>query len=733
MHLPSLISKSFSGWLLCILLLGLSSGFGDLQFDVEVGYGQSLRRMSWFPMICEVHNDGPTLNTLFELSDSQISGSKGQVYRFPVELPTDTRKRFFIPVFASNNTLQSWNARLLDEDGDIVAELEKIRPLRQYHSSSFLLGGVSRIFKGLPTFPDSGLRNRDLRPGVVRLQQTLVPDHPLAFEGLEVFYLNSERALQLETDQFDALLKWVRLGGHLIIGVEQAADINALPWLRDFIPGQLQGADSMVAQDQIRSWVKEQVIETRKGLDFSELKPDPKFDSQPMVVAGCRLIDGRVLIGTEEVPLAVRASRGVGQVTLLTFSPEREPFLSWSNAPWFWAQIAEVPPSLIVGSNRSDSNPNYNGSMGTSIDGVFGSMIDSRQVRKLPIAVLLILLVVYLLVIGPLDYFLLKKLNRQMLTWLTFPAYVVLFSGLIYFIGFKLRAGTTEWNELHLVDLDFSESGKTLIRGRTYGSLYSPVNARYALENSSAAASIRSEVSVYSGSSSARIDLAIENKGFTAEVFVPVWTSQLLVSDWISEMDAPILSASITLEDKELVINIRNQTNKPIIQSGLVYQEKLYSMANYISESETEQRVAVDGGRELKVFLQNYPHVFQSAVRQRNQALSGGRSFPVPKDLNHLIATSFFTRLGPNPRSNNGRSSNRNRENRGEPIFMGSTGIDMSDIVGRGEAVLFLWMPGYAPSVSLNRFEESVGSRDSLIRLVLPVVVNVSTEDSGAE
>ena len=56
-----------------------------------------------------------------------------------------------------------------------------------------------------------------------------------------------------------------------------------------------------------------------------------------------------------------------------------------------------------------------------------------------------------------------------------------MFSLLIYFIGYKLRAGETEWNELHLVDvLQNGESAE--LRGRSYASIYSPVNATYRVE-----------------------------------------------------------------------------------------------------------------------------------------------------------------------------------------------------------------------------------------------------------
>ena len=80
-----------------------------------------------------------------------------------------------------------------------------------------------------------------------------------------------------------------------------------------------------------------------------------------------------------------------------------------------------------------------------SSDGIFGAMIDSKQVRKLPLGWLLALLVAYLAVIGPLDQAWLKKINRQMLTWITFPCYVLDLLRPHLLIGVHLRAGELEW------------------------------------------------------------------------------------------------------------------------------------------------------------------------------------------------------------------------------------------------------------------------------------------------
>src|SRR5204862_1986935 len=138
------------------------------------------------------------------------------------------------------------------------------------------------------------------------------------------------------------------------------------------------------------------------------------------------------------------------------------------------------------------ASSDYNAGYGQSADGIFGAMIDSRQVHKLPIGWLLLLLIVYLVIIGPLDQWWLKRINKPMLTWITFPCYVVLFSLLIYFIGYKLRAGESEWNELHLVDV-LLNGDRAELRGKTYASIYSPSNQKYLLAGPQKVATFRGE------------------------------------------------------------------------------------------------------------------------------------------------------------------------------------------------------------------------------------------------
>ena len=82
--------------------------------------------------------------------------------------------------------------------------------------------------------------------------------------------------------------------------------------------------------------------------------------------------------------------RVVRDAEVILFSPEREPVRSWRELPTFWAKLVEVPGGWYLAKNRYDQG-------GWSTDAVFGAMIDSRQVHKLPVGWLLLLLIIYLL------------------------------------------------------------------------------------------------------------------------------------------------------------------------------------------------------------------------------------------------------------------------------------------------------------------------------------------------
>ncbi len=684
-----------------------------LQFDVFLGYDGVVPEAAWFPAVCEVKNDGPSFTGVIEISSGRFNES--QTRRLVVELPTGTLKRVLIPVFSTARYQSTWDIRLLDERGKVRAQQLNVPPKKQIASATTLIGALPRTANGVPVIRPILSREGLIQPASARLQASLLPDNPLVFEGMDTLYLNSEKASELSVNQVNALLAWLNNGGHLIIAVEQITDVNATGWLRTLVPCELTGLRALTSHGELQDWLRAAPALADEGAagrnrlagkagtpganPFNDLAADPEFEkAEVQVVTGKS--HGEALVTAGGAPLLLRSQQGRGRVTTLLFSPEREPFRSWKNLPSFWAKLAQVPPELYVIENNKNNNILRGG---WSIDGVFGAMIDSKQVRKLPVEWLLLLLIVYLVVIGPLDQYWLKRINRPMLTWITFPCYVVLFSLLIYFIGYKLRAGETEWNELHLVDILAHGEGAEL-RGRTYASIYSPVNAGYRVESSQQFSTFRGEFqSSWSGGGqeNERAEILQNGDGFKAEIFVPVWTSQLFVSDWWQPAALP-LNVTVVPGDSDWLVTVNNRLERSLTNAHLVVAGRIMELGGLPAGGSKTFTITPGQGTSLAEFVRRHGADFQKASQQRQQAFGASGGGKIEDVSDAVIAASFFSQLD-------------------QERFISAPGLDLSRLLEQGNAVLLAWEPDYSPVRALNQFATRRGHKDTLWRVVVPL------------
>jgi hypothetical protein len=718
-----------------------------LRFDVFPGYDNLVPDQGWFPVTCEIQNDGPGFTGIVEVSAQSIG--RNQNRRLRVDLPTGTLKRVVIPVFTAANV---WDVRLLDEhSGKTRAENASLVAQVVSHELP-LVAGLSRTVQGLPLFPTvtaTGIMSSTYR--AARLQAETFPDNPLAMESIDLLYLNSTKALELKEPQVVALMAWMQNGGHLVIGVEQISDITGTPWLNSLMPCDLNSARNLADHPQLQQWLRApwnenrfrppnpnnnnyqygppvmvrrggQMVPMARG-PGGNLVPAPnnppasaavgtvpgddaEFEAAPLPMLTGTMRDGTALIGDAAAPLAISAERGRGQITVLTFSPEREPFISWKNRGWFWAKLSEIPLSRLQGVRDNT------GVARMSPDGIFGSMIDSKQVRKLPLPWLLALLVAYLVVIGPLDQYWLKKINRQMLTWITFPLYVAGFSGLIYLIGFHLRAGELEWNEMNVVDiLPDLQAGvpSALLRGETYISIYSPVNARYEIASSQFYATLRGEYGgfINGGGESSSANILQEGNYFDAEASVPVWTSQLYVSDWVQRAEPVPLAMTVSAQGGGWNVTIENKTDQIITRARVVLGERIFDVVALPPHQPKTFTFNNGEGLPVSNFANNYIGQFVNAVNSRHASF-GNNVNQINDATDAAMAASFLSKMDQS-------------QQQGYNSFEVFRDRDLGRYVGPEHAILLAWEPGRSESPPLNRFQVKRLHRDTLLRLVVAV------------
>ena len=711
------------GW---IVLLGVFSVQAKIQFDVFPGYGDLasgvVRAGAWYPVGIEVLNDGPAFDAVVELSAGQFGGA---TQRVPIELPSNTRKRFVVPFFCASSGMLVIDARLYERGGKLRDERPGTR-LAVVQWETPLLGALPGSFGGVPTFPT--LKNRqqgpEWLPTVARLQPDFIPDNPIALEGLNAIYLNTSEVLKLKEPQANALLAWLNLGGHLIVAVDQAADLNAATWLNDVLPATVGAGDSKTVGKELNAWVRSSRTMLHNGLTspmgrnrslgnrmpagvsdpedpFGALTADFDFNVAPQVVQMLAPKPGSVVsLRAGTLPLVVTRPLGRGQVTLLAVNTEREPFRSWTLRGWFWARLCDVPQDLL----RSTG---FNAYGGRSLDGIFGSMIETRQIRKLPIGFLLLLLVVYLVVIGPLDQWWLRKINRPILTWITFPVYVVLFSLLIYFIGFKLRAGLTEWNELHVVDLvPQGDGSRAILRGHSFASIYSPRNETYRVSTDTEHGSLRAEFQGLwgNGSDNGRISLRPKPAGFEAEIFVPVWTSQLTVSEWMETTDAP-LSAELAAPTGR-TITVSNRTGNRMGPVWVVAGGQVRSVPTLDAHATVDIALNGSDGSPLTALIGRHKAEFQNVVTRRQEVFGSSEKSHIDEWPEASLAASFGSQVI--------------LENGDARDFVWPPGVDLTPLAQRQDVLVLAWMPDTSLIQPLSQFQPKLGRRATLLRLSVP-------------
>ena len=668
----------------------------EVRFDVFMGFSGKARNGEWFPVTVEIENDGPTFNGEIEIKPSSFNE---QSIRYKIELPNNTRKRLSIPVF--NNSSYRWNAKLFN-DGKVVSKNDNLR-IDSIPWFSKLFAAVSGQQSSGPILPETRFKNnnanRRFSPVVVNIQADIFPDNPVTLHGLSSLYLNSKRAINFRAEQASAVSIWVRSGGHLILGVDQPSDITGTPWLRELLNTQFGLIQNLEVGPLIRDWL------SNAGYPMGSI--DEEFNTKFLNATPVRLKDGKTLMSFDGETLIANANRGLGQVTILGFNPEREPIRSWENRAWLWARLADIDSEWFV----SEKPPRDYGRM--NVDGLYGMMIDSRQVSKLPVIWLILLLITYLVIIGPVDRIWLKRINKQMLTWLTFPIYVIFFSFLIYYIGYRLRAGQLEINELHIVDV--LPGDQVALRGRSYASIYSPSNKDYLMGGSLALGAFRNESSSFSnGAGNQPLLIGLSPGKLEAKARVPIWTSRLFSSEWVSGSEVNI-QASVTKQNNDTYqLEILNGLRKPIVGAAFVALQRIvYDESINITPGERGLLELKRSDSKVRDVISGFSSNIRNSIQSRNRAFGNAELSRMDLGLMNIVTGSF-----PGMLELEGIKQFKKDVNQ----FDSSGGMDISEYLERDGSVLFVFVEDQSPISSTGLFESKLRKSHSLYRIPIKLL-----------
>jgi hypothetical protein len=251
---------------------------------------------------------------------------------------------------------------------------------------------------------------------------------------------------------------------------------------------------------------------------------------------------------------------GGGLVTLATFDWNQEPVAGWSGANVLLRQIL-VRTLFFSGSAQTSGFNSAFGPSGGSIS--LRSMSLSQVLGNLPaldlpsLVLIGLLVVAYVLLVGPVNYLALRALHRRALAWVTLPLIAILASVGAFGAGLFTKGQSVQTNQVSIIHL---QAGWDRAYAESYTGVLAPTRGDYQVNVAGArpwVGPISSFSSDY-GPSSAVIRVNADNNsilmpGMTAFVLRGFATERVV--------DAPQLVATAKLVNGKLTGTIQNNSS----------------------------------------------------------------------------------------------------------------------------------------------------------------------------
>lgn len=521
-----------------------SAAKDDIRMSVEVGMGRVVRGGTWTPVVVELENPGPAVDGSVIVRFSESGQQKGASSE-PVELAQGAKKR--VTVYARPRSgPQSLEVSFEDARERVRAGPEDVS-IQTVEKDDVVVGLVSMGGRG-----DPGMRPlTSPKTRVAVLDAEELPEAWPALDAFDALVIRDPDTSKLGPSRVEAIKAWVSAGGVLVVTAGEKWRAMDDPAFTELLPVRLEGV---------------------RTVEASEL-PEPfgLYDGQVVMAVAKPLRGASLVTANGGEPLVSEASYGLGRVVFFAVDPGDLGGVAPEAKARLWSGVLLLPPEPV----EDVANP------GSYYGGVYNtpSQFIQQELSRIPPlqppSVLLVtaLIGLYVLVVGPGDYFLLKRINKLHWTWMTYPAAIAAFSGLIYLYATVTRSSDMMVRTLSLVDAPAEPPGAPA-PVRVFGGVYSPRAGRYAIDIKArigAMAGGFSEADPYGGVTTKGEYMAIGGKKPSILLSIPIWSMAGVEFSTTTDEPPPFLVEA----QKDGSVKITNTGNAALEYVGLLVDRQV--------------------------------------------------------------------------------------------------------------------------------------------------------------
>jgi hypothetical protein len=444
-----------------VLACAAGAARAELSLGVEVGWEDHYRIGRWTPLLVTIADTSP--RAVIVTVSSPHGGGLGMGVSVALSAtPAPATYPIYVPL-----------GHMLDELHVTVRDPRTLRLLGEWPNPDLrdaaLRGGVVAadvlvVTSGRgPTMRSLGAGG-NVRAGnvsVVHVEPLRLPAAAAGYDGLSALVLNQPDLNRLSTDQHQAIADWVRAGGDLVLWPGQ----DPLPPTSPLV------AALPVTVGNTTIFDVDAALLERFGLAprFAKL-PGRRLEPRPGAERVATFVDGG--------PDAYRARFGFGHVLVMPFDPTFFVFRDDAASRDFWQPLMQGIVDLRPVEDK-DRYYYWNDPMLRRAGGAFNLAAELLGnvpgVGRFGFAYVVVILIALMVVVGPVDWFLLKYLGRQPWTWATTAGWIGLVTLGALFIGHIFRSGDLHFRTLRVID---QADGQT-VAAHDLVCMYAPRTAMY--------------------------------------------------------------------------------------------------------------------------------------------------------------------------------------------------------------------------------------------------------------
>lgn len=350
---------------------------------------------------------------------------------------------------------ETFNVLALTRDGTGLSFLTRKKlGLIHHQYNPNTIGGINFAPNG------EGFRN-DINPNAT-LQPLVtdtraLPARPQGYSAIDAIALGDLPLDSLSEDQTASLRRYVVDGGLLIVaGGGDLARLKSRLY-QDLLPVTPNGV---------------QIVPSLSELARRYHAPLSLTGGMAVTQVSLKAHAHTLLAEADGKPLVVSMPYGCGAVVFTAFDALDPSLRAWSGAPGLWRDL------LRCGNDRISARELLNSS---HMQGRGGSMLADalagvRALQAPPFGLLALFCGAYLILLVPVNYFILKKLDRRELTWITAPALIAAFTAGSYLFARSIKGGDLTAHRAVVLE---TSANSLQIAGTAMVTFYSPQRTAY--------------------------------------------------------------------------------------------------------------------------------------------------------------------------------------------------------------------------------------------------------------